>query len=78
MGAFSRNLRQEIYANAYFWRTYDQQEIDLVEEREGKLFGYECKWSPRKVVSAPRSWLSSYADAEFSVTTPENYLDFLT
>lgn len=67
-----------IYANTYFWRTYDGQEIDLVEEREGKLFGYECKWSPRKEVSAPRSWLGAYPNAEFAVITPENYLDFLT
>jgi uncharacterized protein len=67
-----------LYANAYFWRTYDQQEIDLVEERDGKLFGYECKWSARKAVSPPRSWLSAYPDAEFQVITPENYLDFLT
>jgi predicted AAA+ superfamily ATPase len=73
-----RRAYKAIYANAYFWRTYDQQEIDLVEEREGKLFGYECKWSPRKAVSAPRSWLSGYADAEFTVITPENYLEFLT
>src|SRR3989344_5919643 len=33
-----------LYANAYFWRTWDGQEIDLVEERGGKLFGYEFKW----------------------------------
>ncbi len=66
-----------IYANVYFWRTYDGQEVDLVEEREGKLFGYECKWSTKKRVSAPRSWLGSYPEAEFSVITPANYLDFL-
>ncbi len=67
-----------IYANTYFWRTYDGQEIDLVEEREGRLFGYECKWSPRKAVAAPRRWLEVYPNAEFTVVTPENYLDFLT
>jgi predicted AAA+ superfamily ATPase len=65
------------YANAYFWRTYDQQELDLVEEREGKLFGYEFKWSTRKTVSAPRSWHGAYPNAEFQLITPENYLDFL-
>ncbi|MCB0641377.1 MAG: ATP-binding protein, partial [Phaeodactylibacter sp.] len=32
-----------VIVNNYFWRTYDQQEIDWVEEREGKLFGYEFK-----------------------------------
>lgn len=35
----------KIFTNNYFWRTYDQKEIDLVEEREGKLFGYEFKWN---------------------------------
>lgn len=67
-----------IYANTYFWRTYSGQEIDLVEEREGKLFSYECKWSPRKAASAPRSWRDAYPNAEFVAITPENYLDFLT
>lgn len=34
---------QNIYANQYFWRTHDQKEIDLIEEREGKLYSYEFK-----------------------------------
>ncbi|MEW5985810.1 MAG: ATP-binding protein [Chloroflexota bacterium] len=66
-----------IYANVYFWRTYDQQEIDLVEEREGKLVGYEMKWSSRKPVRPPRLWLETYPNAEFRVVTAENYLDWL-
>jgi hypothetical protein len=66
-----------IHANVYFWRTYTGQEIDLVEEREGKLFGYECKWSIKKAVSAPRSWLNAYPEAEVATITPDNYLDFL-
>lgn len=73
-----RRTYASVYANAYFWRTYDQQEIDLVEERDGKLFGYESKWSARKTVAAPKSWLSNYPEAEFTVITPENYLNFLT
>lgn len=73
-----RRAYTAIYANAYFWRTYDQQKIDLVEEREGRLFGYECKWSHRKTVAAPKSWMSAYPGAEFEVITPENYLEFLT
>lgn len=66
-----------IYANSYFWRTYDQQEIDLVEERDGQLFGYECKWSTRRRVSAPPSWRKAYPDAKHAVITPDNYLDFI-
>ena len=66
-----------ILANIYFWRTYDQQEIDLVEEREGHLFGYECKWSFKKPIPAPRSWLETYSGAQFSVIHPKNYQDFV-
>jgi len=75
-----RRAYASIYANVYFWRTYDQQEIDLVEEREGKLFGYECKWSLRRATAAPKSWLAAaaYPEASWEVITPENYLAFLT
>lgn len=62
-----------IPANMYFWRTYDQQEIDLVEEREGRLFGYECKWSPKKRVAPPKTWLETYPDSEFNLVNPKNY-----
>jgi hypothetical protein len=78
---FVERLKQRAYeaihANMYFWRTYDQQEIDLVEEREGKLFGYEFKWSQNKAIPAPKSWLATYPEAEFAVIRPDNYLDFL-
>jgi hypothetical protein len=73
-----RRAYGSIYANVYFWRTYDGQEVDLVEEREGKLFGYECKWSTTRRVAAPRSWLGAYPEAEFTVITPDNYLDFVS
>ena len=72
-----RRAYAPIYANTYFWRTYDGQEIDLVEERDGRLFGYECKWSTRKAVAAPRRWVGAYPDAAFSIVTPETYQDFV-
>ncbi|HFC11883.1 MAG TPA: DUF4143 domain-containing protein, partial [Anaerolineae bacterium] len=74
-------LKQRTYfpqqTNIYFWRTYDQQEIDLIEERDGNLFGYEMKWSPRKKVKVPIGWQKAYPDTHFSVITPANYLDFI-
>ncbi|MEZ4688450.1 MAG: hypothetical protein R3B47_21030 [Bacteroidia bacterium] len=39
--------------NYYFWRTYDQQEIDWVEDRGGKLYGYEFKWNAGRSAKAP-------------------------
>jgi len=68
---------QSIYANMYFWRTYDQQEIDLVEERDGLLHGYEAKWSTNKLIKAPKIWGGAYPSATFSVITPENYQEFI-
>ncbi|MBT3338728.1 MAG: ATP-binding protein [Anaerolineae bacterium] len=66
-----------IYANHYFWRTYSQQEIDIIEERDGRLYGYECKWSPKKKVKIPKNWQSAYPESDFHVVTPENYQDFV-
>ena len=66
-----------IPANMYFWRTYDQQEIDLVEERDGRLFGYECKWAPKKALAPPKSWAAAYPEAEFSIIQPKNYQEFV-
>jgi uncharacterized protein len=66
----------KIYRNVFFWRTWDKQEIDLIEEREGKLFGYEIKYG-NKNSSAPKIWRETYPDAEFSTINRENYLDFI-
>lgn len=68
----------DIYGNKYFWRTYDQQEIDFLEERDGILHGFECKWNARKTPSAPRDWRKTYPNATYEVITPQNYLDFIT
>lgn len=46
-----QNSNRNYKSNLYFWRTYDQKEIDLVEEKEGKLFGYECKYSEKRGIS---------------------------
>lgn len=68
---------KNIHANTYFWRSYNQKEIDLVEEREGKLHGYEFKWGTKK--SRPsRLWLETYENATYQVINQENFLEFLT
>jgi len=65
-----------IDAAMYFWRTYQQQEIDLIEEREGRLFAYECKWTGKKKVRLPTAWAQAYPEASFTVITPDNYQEF--
>jgi len=63
-------------ANFYFWRTYDQQEIDLIEERAGRLYGYEIKWSKAKA-KKPADWLRTYSNSQFEIVNNENYQKFL-
>lgn len=64
--------------NSYFWRTYDQQEIDLIEEENGKLSAFEFKFNPNKKVKVPGGWKKGYPNANFQVIHPKNYLDFIT
>ena len=76
----SERMKYQSYSgmivNNYFWRTYDQQEIDLVEEREGNLFAYEMKWNESKV-KIPTAWQKAYPEAQFKVITQENYFDWI-
>jgi predicted AAA+ superfamily ATPase len=68
--------QQSMLVNNYFWRTYDQQEIDLIEEREGKLFAYEFKWVKRNA-KIPAAWKKNYPEAEFRVISSDDYYDWL-
>ena len=67
---------KKIYGHLYFWRTYEQKEIDIVEERDGKLAGYEIKWKKDKV-KPPKDWLATYKNAEYKVINQDNYLDYV-
>ncbi len=62
---------------SYFWRTYDGQEIDLIEERNGRLYGFEIKWSPKAKIKTPKKWLENYRNSEYKVISQKNYLDFI-
>ncbi|MCC6412751.1 MAG: hypothetical protein IT270_13890, partial [Saprospiraceae bacterium] len=76
----SERLKMQEYTglavNNFFWRTYDQQEIDWVEEREGQLFGYELKWS-KPTAKTPSAWKTAYPEAQFKVIHPGNFLEFV-
>jgi len=72
------NAYKKIRANFYFWRTYDQQEIDLIEDCEGQLSAFEFKWNSNKKVKMPGGWAKAYPEATFEVINPDNYLDFIS
>jgi len=77
----SERLKYQYYkripVNNYFWRTYTQQEIDWIEERNGKLYAYEFKWQSNKRIKAPKLWTSTYSKF-FKVINSDNFLDFVS
>lgn len=72
-----RNVLTGNYANLYFWRTHDQQEIDLIEERDGILHCYEFKYNPRRKTVMPAGFAKNYTNTEYEVITPDNYRTFV-
>ncbi len=63
--------------NSYFWRTYNQKEIDYIEEKEGKLFAFEFKWNSQKKGRRPDEFLETYKDAPFKIIHPDNCEEFI-
>ena len=74
-----RNAYNESWANSWFWRTKEQQEVDYLEEQDGTVYAYEFKWSDGAARKArlPLTFSRAYPDAEFSVISPGNAEDFL-
>jgi len=70
----SNNSR--VFSNFYFWRTYDQQEIDLIEESKGKIIAYECKWK-KNVKKVPNDWRKTYPQSKFNLINKDNVFNFL-
>ena len=69
---------QGLPANRYFWRTYDQKEIDLIEERRGQLAGYEFKWGRGKIKAAVRrEFTEAYPGASIELVNRDNFVSFL-
>ncbi|MCF0070677.1 ATP-binding protein [Dyadobacter sp. CY261] len=61
----------------YFWRTYDQQELDWLEVANEKLSGYEFKWKDSKI-KFPKAFREAYPDATTHWINQDNFIDFVT
>ena len=71
-----RNLNERHYSEFYFWRTYDQQEIDLVETNETNILAFEIK-KGEKNPPCPKAFSDAYANAQYNVIRKDNYLEFI-
>ncbi len=63
--------------NYYFWRTYDQVEIDFIEELGGQLKAVEFKWK-EKPAKPPKAFVNAYQHSSFDLIHSQNYLSFIT
>jgi len=67
---------EHIFSKNYFWRTYDQKELDWIEEREGNIFAFEFKWKDFEK-NPPKLWQETYPQSQYACINRENYLNFI-
>ena len=72
-----RHAYSGTFVQQYFWRTQKQQEIDLIEECDGRITAFEYKWKAGKTARIPLPFREAYPDATFQTITPENYQSFV-
>ena len=73
-----RNHYKRSFHNSYFWRTYEQHEVDYVEEKDAKLMAYEIKWNDKvKSHKGMHRFVETYDNAESHIVNQRNYLDFI-
>ncbi len=66
----------KLHADQYFWRTYDGSEVDLIEERDGKLYGFEFTWSGKKKKQIPKKWME-YKGSSWEVVSKDEISGFV-
>lgn len=68
-----------LYRNMYFWRTYDQKEIDYIEEHDGIFEGFEFKWGIHdKPFKIPQKFTDTYKNSAVKRIDRRNYWQFLS
>ena len=67
----------DLWVNYWFWRTQQQQEIDYMEESDGKISAYEFKWNPEAKIKKMNSFLDTYTNSSLEMIHRNHYEDFL-
>ena len=72
------NEYQDKFQKFYFWRTNEQQEVDLIIEKNGKLKVIEIKWNSKIKPKIPLSFSNKYPEAKFNYVNSQNFWEFLS
>jgi len=67
----------KIYSRSYFWRSVQQQKIDLIEEVGGEVHDYAFKWNPSSAIKVPSAFARTY-ESSFEVIPPKHFTAFVT
>jgi predicted AAA+ superfamily ATPase len=70
------NSYNYVFCNSYFWRTHQQQEIDYVEEKQGKLYAWEFKWDRKHKAKIPKTFMDAYPESESYIIDRQNFWTF--
>lgn len=77
----SERIKHKRYLNKktefYFWRTTQQQEIDLIEVEGDKMTAIEFKWNTNLKAKISKTFTKAYPTANLSLINPKNYEEFL-
>ena len=72
-----RNEYRRENVEYYFWRGYNQQEVDLIEFQNGTLSAFEFKYSTNKKFKIPSAFKEAYPEASFKQISRDSYLDWI-
>jgi uncharacterized protein len=70
------NIYRNTFARMYFWRTKQQQEVDYVEEKDGRIYGFEFKWKAKSKIKLPETFVKTY-NAKTKIIDSTNFREFL-
>jgi uncharacterized protein len=72
------NMNRRRFVNSWFWGTYDQKEVDYIEEEGGQLTAFEFKFRSSGKNRIPREFLEIYQGTNFTTVSKEKYWDYLS
>jgi uncharacterized protein len=77
MERYKKNLNSQNFCNTFFWRNYAQNEVDYIEDQNGKLSGYEFKYSKDKVTKGSYNFIKNYENTTLELINKDNFVTFL-
>jgi len=73
----SKNSYADNFQSFFFWRTTNQQEVDLVIKKNNEITALEIKWNPKKLKTGSLAFKNKYPNHKYVGIHSQNFYDFL-